>query len=185
MTSQTRLSKNNARVLLYFRTLNEQNNTFINNLFQAQCQQSLENWLKHGYQSFLWSKNITHVSILAEVNETIENAKNIVNVVELLPKAGDSGSQESDVEDVDDSMEDIFEPAGELEVDDDFESDEESETTLLSTRKKDSTMTLWLLKVQQHREIESSVAAELPLDVHFDGVNHFPGPATTQGRCKV
>ena len=42
-------------------------------------------------------------------------------------------------------------------------------------------MTLCLLKVQQHREIESSVAVELPLDVHFDGVNHFFRPATTQG----
>ena len=46
-------------------------------------------------------------------------------------------------------------------------------------------MTLCLLKVQPHREIESSVAAELPLDVSFDGVNHFLGPATTQGRCKM
>ena len=46
-------------------------------------------------------------------------------------------------------------------------------------------MTLCLLKVQQHREIESNVATELPLDVHFDGVNHFFGPATTQGRYKV
>ena len=46
-------------------------------------------------------------------------------------------------------------------------------------------MTLYLLKVQQHRKIESSVAAELPLDVRFDGVNHFLGPAATQGRCKV
>ena len=46
-------------------------------------------------------------------------------------------------------------------------------------------MTLYLLKVQKHRKIESSVAAELPLDVRFDGVNHFLGPAATQGRCKV
>ena len=46
-------------------------------------------------------------------------------------------------------------------------------------------VTLCLLKVQQHREIENSVAAELQLDVRFDGVNHFLGPATTEGRCKV
>ena len=44
---------------------------------------------------------------------------------------------------------------------------------------------LCLLKVQKHRKIESSVAAELPLDVRFDGVNHFLGPATTQDRCKI
>ena len=46
-------------------------------------------------------------------------------------------------------------------------------------------VTLCLLKVQQHREIESIVAAELPLDVRFDGVNHFLGRARTQGRRKV
>ena len=34
-------------------------------------------------------------------------------------------------------------------------------------------VTLCLLKVQQHRELESSAAAELPLDVQFDGVNHL------------
>ena len=46
-------------------------------------------------------------------------------------------------------------------------------------------VTLCLLKVQQHRETESSVAAELPLDVRFDGINHFLGPATNQSRCNV
>ena len=39
---------------------------------------------------------------------------------------------------------------------------------------------LCLVKVQQHREIESSVVAELTLKVSFDRVNHFLGPATTQ-----
>ena len=57
---------------------------------------------------------------MAEVNETIENAKNVVNVVVLPPEAGDSGSQESNVEDVADSMEEIFEPARELEVEEDL-----------------------------------------------------------------
>ena len=61
----------------------------------------------------------------------------MVNIVALPPEAGDSGSQKSNVEDVADSMEEIFEPAGELEVEEDFESDEESETTLPSTRKKE------------------------------------------------
>ena len=46
-------------------------------------------------------------------------------------------------------------------------------------------VTLCLLKHQQHREIESSVAAELLLNVHFDVVNHFLGPVTTQGRRKM
>ena len=62
--------------------------------------------------------------------------KHVVNVVVLPPEAGDSGSQESDVEDVDDSMEKNFEPAGELELEEDFESDKELEMALSSTRKK-------------------------------------------------
>ena len=74
---------------------------------------------------------------MAKVNETIKNAKNVVNVVALPPEAGDSGSQESDVEDVANNMEKIFEPFGELEVEEDFESDEESKMTLSSTRKKE------------------------------------------------
>ena len=63
--------------------------------------------------------------------------KNVANVVVLLPEAGDSGRQESDVEDVADSMEKIFEPAGKLEVEEDFESNEKSEMALPSTRKKE------------------------------------------------
>ena len=53
-----------------------------------------------------------------------------------MHEAGDSGSRESDVEDVTDSIKEIFEPAGELEVEEDFESDEESETALPSITKK-------------------------------------------------
>ena len=87
-------------------------------------------------KAFYDARKVTHVSTLAEVNETIENAKSVVNVVVLPPEAGDSGRQESDVEDVANSMEEIFEPAGELEVEEDFESNEESEMALPSTRKK-------------------------------------------------
>ena len=85
----------------------------------------------------LIARKVTHVSTLAEVNETIKKAKHVVNVVALPPEAGDSGSQESGVEDIADSMEKIFKPAGELEVEKDFESDEELEIALPSTRKKE------------------------------------------------
>ena len=87
-------------------------------------------------RAFHGARKVNYLSTLAEVNETMENAKKVVNVVVLPPEAGDSGSQESDAEDVADSMEEIFEPAGELEVEEDFETDEESKTALLSTRKK-------------------------------------------------
>ena len=73
---------------------------------------------------------------MAEVNETIENANNVVNVVALVPEAGDSGSQENNVEDVADSLEEIFQLAGVLEVEEDFKSNEESKRALPSTRKK-------------------------------------------------
>ena len=62
--------------------------------------------------------------------------KNVFNVVVLSPEAGDSDSQESNVEDVADSLEEIFKSAGELKVEEDFESNEESETALTSTRMK-------------------------------------------------
>ena len=70
--------------------------------------------------AFYDARKVTHVSTLAEVNETIKNASNVVNVVVLPPDAGDSGSQESDVEDVADNMEEIFESAGELEVEEEL-----------------------------------------------------------------
>ena len=72
------------------------------------------------------ARKVTHLSTLVEVNETIEIAKHVLNVV------GDSRSQESDVEDVADSIEEIFQSAGELEVEEDFESGEESETSTVN-----------------------------------------------------
>ena len=84
-------------------------------------------------KAFYGARKVTYVSRFAEVNETIENAKNVVNAVVLPPETGNSGSQESDVGDVADSMEEIFEPAGELEVKEDFENNEESEAALPST----------------------------------------------------
>ena len=87
-------------------------------------------------RAFYGARKAIHVSTLAEVNEIIEYAKNVVNVFVLPPEAGDSGSQESNVKDVADSLEKMFEPAGELEVEEDFESNEESEMALPSIRKK-------------------------------------------------
>ena len=83
-------------------------------------------------RTFYGARKVTHVSTLAEVNKTKKNAKHVVNVAVLPPEAGDSGNQESDVEDVVDSMEEIFEPAKELEVKEDFESNKESEAALPS-----------------------------------------------------
>ena len=127
------------------------------------------------YRAFYGARKAIHVSTLAEVNETIENAKNVVNVVVLPPEAGDSGTQESNIEDVADSMEKFFEPAGELEVEEDFESNEKSEMALPSTRKKK--FSNW----KNSYNFDKTIL----IDVRFDVVNHFLGPVTTQGQRKV
>ena len=107
---------------------------FVSSTVATKSRKLGQTWIL--YRGFYGARNATHVSTLAEVNETTENAKNVVNVVVLPSEAGDFGSQDSNVEDVADSLEEIFEPAGELEVEEDFESNEESETALPSTRKK-------------------------------------------------
>ena len=51
----------------------------------------------------------------------------------LLPNASDSGSQESDCEEITNDPEEIFEPAGEMEVEEEIYSDwcdDEPEVTL-------------------------------------------------------
>ena len=73
-----------------------------------------QTWILRVYRAFYGARKATHVSTLAEVSKTIENAKNVFNVVVLPLEAGDSGSPESNVEDVADTLEKIFEPAGEL-----------------------------------------------------------------------
>ena len=65
-------------------------------------------------RAFYGARKITYVSMLAEVNETIDNAKNVVNVVVLPPEAGDSGNQESDVKNVADSMEESLSQLGNM-----------------------------------------------------------------------
>ena len=107
---------------------------FISNTVATKSRKLGQTWIL--YRAFYGARKATHVSTLAEVNETIKNAKNVVNVVVLPPEEGDSGSQESNIEDAADSLEEIFEPAGELEVEEDFKSNEVSETALPSTRKK-------------------------------------------------
>ena len=73
-------------------------------------------------------------------------------------------------EDVAESMEEIFEPAGKLEVEEDFESNEKSKTALPSRKNE---FPNWKKSCNFDKTIF--------IDVHFDEVNHFLGPVTTQG----
>lgn len=68
-------------------------------------------------------RKVTREATLAEVYKTVENARNVLNVVVLPPEAGDSGIQESDVEDVAEGREEMVEPSGKLEVEEDPDSD--------------------------------------------------------------
>ena len=126
-----RIYKNLCRFHCVFIDVYQQ---FVSSTVATKSRKLGQTWIL--YRAFYGARKVTHVSTLAEVNETLENAKNVVNVVVLPPEAGDFGSQESNVEDVAESLEEIFEPAGELKVEEDFESNEKSETTLPSTRKK-------------------------------------------------
>ena len=85
---------------------------------------------------FYGIRKTTRVATIAEAHEAIESARSVVNVVLLLPNAGDSGNQESDTEEVlAESMEEIYEPAGELEIEKNLESDDEVELLLPICRK--------------------------------------------------
>ena len=80
---------------------------------------------------FYGIRKTTRVATIAEVHEAIEGARNVVNVVLLPPNAGDSGNQESDTEDVlAENMEKIHELAGELEFEENLESDDGVEPVL-------------------------------------------------------
>ena len=85
---------------------------FVSSTVATKSRKLGQTWIL--YRAFYGVRKAIHVSTLAEVNETIENAKNVVNIVVLPPEAGDSGSQESNVEDVADSLEEIFDIAGNL-----------------------------------------------------------------------
>ena len=82
-------------------------------------------------KAFYGIRKTTRVETISEAHEAIKGARNVVNVVLLPPNAGDFGNQESDTEEVlAESMEEIYEPAGELEIEENLESDDEVEPLL-------------------------------------------------------
>ena len=71
-------------------------------------------------RSFYGTRRATKVTTIPEAHNAIENVKNVVNIVVLPPVYGDSGSKESDCEDFISDTEELFEPAGEIDVEDQF-----------------------------------------------------------------
>ena len=58
----------------------------------------------------------------------MQKAAQAVNVVVLPPASGDTGTQESDTEEADHDPEESYEFAGELEVEEEIQSDENYNT---------------------------------------------------------
>ena len=83
-----------------------------------------------------YGRNSTLVTTL-EVNDIVEAADHVLSVVVLPPEAGDSQSQDTDEEDVNDNPDDIFEPAGQLEVEEEV-GENEDEPTRGKRRRLDS-----------------------------------------------
>ena len=71
------------------------------------------------------------------MHEAIKGSRNVINIVALPSNAGDSSNQESDTEEVlAESMEEIQEPAIELEIKEDLESDDKAELHLPTSTKR-------------------------------------------------
>ena len=80
---------------------------------------------------FYGIRKTTRIATIAEAHGAIKGARNVVNVILLPPNAGDFGNQGSDTEEVlAESMEEIYEPAGELEIEENLESDDKVEPLL-------------------------------------------------------
>ena len=92
---------------------------------------------KDKFKFFYGVRKTTRVATIAEAHEAIKGSRNVVNVVVLPPNAGDPGNQDSDTEEVSaESIEEIYKPAGELEIEEDFESDDEAELPLPTSTKR-------------------------------------------------
>ena len=92
---------------------------------------------KDEFKVFYGVRKTTRVATIPEAHEVIKGSSNVVHVVVLLPNAGDSGNQDSNTEEVSgESIEEIYEPAGELEIEEDLESDDEAELPLLTRTKR-------------------------------------------------
>ena len=75
-----------------------------------------------------YGRNSTLVTTLEEVNDIVEAADHVLSVVVLPPEAGDSQSQDTDEDDVNDNPGGIFEPAGQLEVEEEVGENEDEPT---------------------------------------------------------
>ena len=89
---------------------------------------------KDEFKVFYGVRKTTRVATIAEAHEAIKDSR---NVVALPPNAGDPGNQDSNTEKVSaESIEEIYEPAGELEIEEDLKSDGEAKPPLPTSTKR-------------------------------------------------
>ena len=74
-------------------------------------------------------KKLTLVTTLEEVNDIVEASDHVLSSVVLPPEAGDSQSPDTDEEDINDNLDDAFEPAGQLEVEEETDEEGDHKTT--------------------------------------------------------
>ena len=90
---------------------------------------------------FYGVRKTKRVTTIAEAHEAIEGSR---NVVVLPPNAGDSGNQDSDTEEVsDESIEEICELGGKLEIKEDLKSDDQAEFPLPTRTKRRKELPRW------------------------------------------
>ena len=95
---------------------------------------------KDEFKVFYGVRKTTRVAAIAEAHEAIKGLRNVVNVVVLPPNAGDPGNQDSDTAEVSaESIEEIYEPSVEFEIEEDLESDDETQLPLPNKYQKKTT----------------------------------------------
>ena len=83
-----------------------------------------------------YGRKTTKVSTLAEACEIIEQASDPAAIVVLPPTSGDAGDQDSDIEETPENPEEEYEPAGELEVEQNIKNEFDNEILPLQKKKK-------------------------------------------------
>ena len=84
-------------------------------------------------RSFYGTRRGRKETTIAEAYDVIKNNKNVVNIVVLPPINGDSRSKES--KDVISDTEEMFEPAGEIKIEKEIDSDDNLEVPLSPLKK--------------------------------------------------
>ena len=83
---------------------------------------------------FYGVRKTTRVATIAEAHDAVKGSR---NVVVLPPNAGDSDNQNSNTEEVSaENIEETYEPSGELEIEEDLESDDEAKLPLPTRTKR-------------------------------------------------